>query len=187
MNGTRICSVEDCARPVYAYGMCSMHHRRKLRNGHTGLRKPQDLGEYIAARVKVGARPAARPGLSPCHIWRLTPADNGYAYIGLRTHHKMLAHRAAYELKFGPIPDGHVIDHLCRVRACVNPDHLEPVSNAENLRRGRGFRLRNGMDHACIHGHAYTDENTYINPNDDTDIRCRECSRVRDRKRKRAA
>ena len=71
------------------------------------------------------------------------------------------AHRVAYEALVGPIPDGLQIDHLCRVRSCVNPAHLEPVTLAENVRRGNGG-LHNRVKTHCPHGHAYDEMNTYI-------------------------
>lgn len=68
-----------------------------------------------------------------------------------------LAHRLAYESVHGPIPQGLVIDHVCRVRPCVNPDHMEPVSIAVNSQRGK-----DAITH-CPHGHCYTTTNTRIN------------------------
>lgn len=110
---------------------------------------------------------------------------NGYGKVGKATHHNKLAHRVAYEIANGAIPDGLVLDHLCRNRRCVNPSHLEPVSSLENLRRGIGYRLQNGMDASCVNGHLYTEENTYVNPNRRNDIRCRACARLLNRKRTR--
>jgi HNH endonuclease len=71
-----------------------------------------------------------------------------------------LAHRVAYEFYVGPIPEGLDIDHLCRNRSCVNPDHMEPVTRQENLRRGRGYggELRTH----CSRGHELTDENLIV-------------------------
>lgn len=75
---------------------------------------------------------------SGCWLWLASLRANGYGQVGRggRGSGMELAHRAAYNLYVGPIPDGLVLDHLCRVRACVNPAHLEPVTNTENLRRG---------------------------------------------------
>lgn len=74
---------------------------------------------------------------TPCWIWR--------GHINRRTGYgsrgKRLAHRLLYEAAKGPIPAGMDVDHLCRVRSCVNPDHLEPVTRGENIRRGRGTKL----------------------------------------------
>lgn len=72
---------------------------------------------------------------TPCWIWTGSTIRSGYGRLMYRGE-QVLAHRRYYEHHVGPIPEGLTIDHLCRVRACVNPDHLEPVTNAENVRRG---------------------------------------------------
>ena len=72
----------------------------------------------------------------------------------------VMAHRAAYEVRIGPIPDGMVIDHLCRNRACINPAHMEPVTNRENVLRGTGPSAQHARKTHCNYGHAYDDQNT---------------------------
>jgi hypothetical protein len=86
------------------------------------------------------------------------------------------AHRWSYEDAKGAVPEGMQLDHLCRTRACVRPDHLEAVTSRENT--VRGFLAR-GLDWACRRGHTRTPENTHIRPNGDR--YCRECKRERDR------
>lgn len=88
------------------------------------------------------------------------------------------AHRVAYESFVGPIPDGLVIDHLCSVRCCINPTHLEAVTASVNTLRGEGVR-RNALKTHCPKGHEYTPENTFISGSPWR--RCRECERARSR------
>lgn len=97
-----------------------------------------------------------------CWPWggALDEAGYGHFYCGNGKHAR--THRFAYELLIGPIPDGLVIDHLCRVRHCVNPDHLEPVTGEENSRRQIRTRPPRKLVTHCIRGHAYTPENTLV-------------------------
>lgn len=100
------------------------------------------------------------PTIHGCWVWTAGVAAKGYGQF--RLNGKMeKAHRVAYELSVGPIPEGLVIDHLCRNRACVNSDHLETVTAVENTRRGDTWKL-NAAKTRCPQGHPYDEANTYI-------------------------
>jgi len=77
---------------------------------------------------------------TPCWIWLGSRRGHGYGKVGVNGRY-VGAHRAFYERDKGSIPDGMELDHLCRVRLCVNPDHLEVVTHKENMRRGSNTRL----------------------------------------------
>lgn len=92
------------------------------------------------------------------------------------------AHRYIYELLVGKIPEGLEIDHLCRNKKCVNPEHLEPVTHSENMRRTKGFRKRKTH---CVKGHEFTKENTRIVNDKKKDLYypvCKICSKARNKK-----
>lgn len=88
-----------------------------------------------------------------CIIW--TGAKRGgYGRVGYLGANR-LAYRVAYELACGPVPEGLVLDHLCRNRACINPDHLEPVTHAENILRGFNAAADNARRERCVNGHEF--------------------------------
>lgn len=102
------------------------------------------------------SRFAAKTMAATCTVWIGATNSKGYGLIAVNGRIE-LAHRVAWEAENGPIPDGMVIDHLCRVRNCVRVSHLELVTSAENTRRGRAVvALRVGE--ACTNGHEIQSE-----------------------------
>jgi hypothetical protein len=94
-----------------------------------------------------------------CWVWQRALTRTGYGHINARGD--QLAHRVSYRAFTGPIPDGMQLDHLCRNRACINPAHLEPVDNRENVLRGTGPTALNARKTHCIRGHELSPENVY--------------------------
>lgn len=112
-----------------------------------------------------------------CWLWHGWTNKGGYGRSYFPDMHGLFyVHRVSYEHFVGPIPEGHHIDHLCRVRNCVRPEHLEPVAPAENIRRGLTGAHHKRKTH-CPSGHAYDAENTYVTKNGAR--KCRACQRAR--------
>ena len=116
---------------------------------------------------------------STCWFWTGFTSSQGYGVTKRKIDgewHTINAHRLMYMQEIGPIPEGHVIDHLCRVRNCLNPDHLESVTNHENVLRGNSGKYLRSRTH-CPQGHKYTPENTVIGSKGTRE--CRSCKRAR--------
>lgn len=114
-----------------------------------------------------------------CWYWTSTNHKDGYGQFKLNSK-SCLAHRISYELFRGKIPIGLQLDHLCRNRKCVNPNHLEIVSNRENVLRGVSVCAINYKKTHCKHGHKFDEKNTYFNKNKNR--RCRFCVMISQRK-----
>jgi HNH endonuclease len=134
------------------------------------------------ADVPLGLRFWQKVDIGDCWHWTANTCHQGYGFFKLDGRNQR-AHRVAYEALVGPIPAGLQIDHLCKNRTCVNPDHLEPVTGQENVRRSAVAtvaRARQQSHTACKNGHDHSPENT---------LRlngyryCRPCRRINDARR----
>lgn len=118
-----------------------------------------------------------------CWLWAGAIDKAGYGRMGVGGK-VLYTHRLSYEFYVGPIPEGLHIDHICRVRSCLNPDHLEPVTCRENARRGNTGELSGAKQRAkthCPQGHPYDETNTYVDPNNGSRT-CRKCHAERERR-----
>lgn len=120
--------------------------------------------------------------LRPSECWEYTGArhPDGYGFVKYQGR-MWYAHRAAYTLIVGPIPEGKELDHLCRNRACCNPAHLEAVPQCVNWERSQAPSRLRALSSACKYGHEYTVENTRYGKHRGGKIQrvCRECERIK--------
>lgn len=107
-----------------------------------------------------------------CWLWLAALDTNGYGQFCIYGRPRKPAHKVVYELLITPVPRSMELDHLCRVRACVNPAHLEIVTSKENRRRGFGPDAVNRRKTHCIRGHAFNPGNTYVSQGHRA---CRQC------------
>lgn len=146
----RICSVEDCDKLATSRQLCKGHYQRLMRSG--SIKADIPLGFRPSLEQRFWAKVQKTDG---CWLWVGSRDRKGYGRFNVGGA-PQLAHRFSYELAKGPIPDSLTLDHLCMNSSCVNPDHLEPVTNEENLRRWRAT-----ITH-CPKGHPYDEINTYV-------------------------
>lgn len=147
------------------------------------LNYPQDYLDGLKKRMESRFKVNEETG---CWEWTAGKFPYGYGKISVK-HRSIGAHRVYYQLTKGQIEDGLVIDHLCRNPSCINPDHLEPVTQWENNRRGIGISAENLVKTHCKHGHEFTPENTWTFASDPKRRKCRTCElagmRRRDKER----
>jgi hypothetical protein len=175
--GRAPCSMDGCDRQSHARQLCKKHHRRWLQHGdptvllHLQTATPHErIWRFIDQSG----------GLDACWPWTSSLNRDGYGDVSFKRKH-LLAHRLAYEARVGAIPDGLQLDHLCRLRRCCNPAHLEPVTSLENNARGESASAHNLRKTHCIRGHAFDSVNTHITP--EGHRRCRACMRMHSERR----
>lgn len=180
-NDTTTCKIAECERTIYVKlrGWCKMHYDRWLTHGDPlktlmPTRVQGTLEERFWAKVDA-------EGI--CWEWTANLTDDGYGKI--KVDGKMRSsHRVAWEMLVGPIPETMQLDHLCRNRACCNPDHLEVVTSRENCLRGRVAMRGLNLKTHCKNEHEYTPENTYVYKYKGKVKRgCRTCRRAYERER----
>lgn len=175
------CRIGRCKRPAIVNHFCDEHQ-------HTC--EPQDkLFKNFMGRCKVCGRvmavltPAERfwkfvNKTDSCWLWVGTKIlPNGYGQFRSDTSNYHYVHRFSYQLAHGEIPKNLTVDHLCRVRHCVNPAHLEAVTHRINTLRGINPAAANARKTHCKRGHEFTAENTRITSQNSR--LCRECERLR--------
>jgi hypothetical protein len=130
----KTCTFDGCERDAYGQGYCRRHWDRLKRTGDPAPAPFRTLEQRLAEDIDYdGPVPEHMLGAGRCWMWRRT-TNRGYGQLSIsgKTQH---VHRVMYQRLMEPIPKGLYIDHLCRNPTCCNPAHLEPVTNAENVRR----------------------------------------------------
>ena len=165
----KTCSIDGCERAVRSRTWCEMHYGRwKTHGDPLKSLMPIPAAERFWPKVRK---------TDTCWLWEGAISPDGYGsfYGGNRRNCK--PHRFAYEEMVGPIPEGLVLDHLCRVRHCVNPAHLEPVTERENALRGVSPNVKAFLSGVCRRGHELTADNSIVKPNGAR--QCRTCVKAR--------
>jgi hypothetical protein len=182
------CEISGCIRGHYAHGWCNTHYMRWRKHGDP----TKVLVHQGDALARLRAKYQVDPG-SGCWVWHSEIQPGGYGRFWFNRA-SGYAHIASYELLVGPIPKGLHLDHLCHTRdltcdggweckhrRCVNPEHLQPVTRLENVRRGHRNNPGVRKTH-CPKGHPYSGPNLYVSPRGDR--MCRACRRSSDRRRR---
>lgn len=139
----------------------------------------------VQYRIRARATVEDRGHTTPCWVSDRTAQPNGYTKMNAWGKVR-LTHRVAYEAYIGPIPTGMQIDHLCGVRACCNPAHLEPVDCRTNLLRGDTITARQVLATHCPVGHPYDAPNTYLDPRGKRGCRACRARQARESRQRRA-
>lgn len=163
------CAADGCREVVRAQGWCAGHYMRWWRTGDVDEATPLPGAPLatLEARFWVKVEKTAT-----CWLWTAASTQGRGIFRVGHERRTRLAHRVAYEMIAGPIPEGMELDHLCRVPLCVNPDHLEPVTHEENMRRTKRD--------SCPRGHSYEEHGRLRK---DGSRRCSACDSERGKRR----
>lgn len=181
----RICAVESCGNKHGARGYCQMHYERFRKHGTTDLVNDEDVAVFTGIkRIDKKIMPVPFSG---CWLWIGANRTQGYGgvwYEGRVCRAHIVVFRLVNQISIIP---GYELDHLCRVPACVNPDHLEIVTSRINTLRGFAPTAINARKTHCPRGHAFTPDNLMSYEIKKGERRCRICTTAwfrRRRKRK---
>lgn len=172
------CTEPGCTSEQYVRNLCVAHYGRLIRS-ETSRVPATEFPESALNRFNAWIGDSNEGG---CDLWLGALDEDGYGKMTYRSL-SYRAHRIAYELRNGPIPDGYTIDHLCRVKDCVNPEHMELVTPSENSRRRQADAEPESW---CRSGrHELAGDNVIYSLRDGVNRRrCRACTNERDRRRK---
>lgn len=179
------CRFKGCERPHRADGLCHAHFKQQWKGKALVPLYARKRSSKSPPRIMCDEVPCRDHLLiGPCHVFRGSKTKGGYGQIAFNET-MIRVHRYVWEREFGQIPDGLLIDHRCRNRACCNVDHLRLVTPKVNVTEnaiGNAHQLNAAKTH-CKRGHEFTLENTYVWLNNGRRLRqCRECGRQRQRK-----
>jgi hypothetical protein len=149
-----VCSIDDCDAIHYGRGWCKKHYERWRKFGD-----PHHY-PYLPFEQAFWSKVDFLSDSHGCWLWLAGKDRNGYGSFNRRYAGTGLAHRIAYEVTYGPVDPKLSLDHLCRNTSCVNPNHLEPVTQRENILRGASPMARHARQTHCLRGHPYDEANT---------------------------
>ena len=144
----KICGIDGCSNKHLAKGMCRKHYLRIYKNGTLDLTIRRDLCTVDRLKTKIKVTEGG------CWLYTAKLTKKGYAHVQDKCKMRF-AHVIMYEHIFGKVPEGLELDHLCRNRNCINPEHLEPVTHQENCRRGisgHDFEIRERDERGRFNG-----------------------------------
>jgi hypothetical protein len=168
-----VCHADGCERPIdYRGQWCAKHYQRALKWGdptitRTPLRGITDPAAFLAEKSATDGE---------CVIWLGKPRESGYCVATFRGEQWRI-HRLAYQTFVGPLDPELTVDHLCKRRACIRPDHLEQVTAGENALRGDGPPAQHARRTHCINGHEFD-----LTRNGGRYRACSTCARERQRR-----